>query len=209
MIARILSVGLTGGIASGKSIVTGELGRHGAIIIDADEIVHKLLRPEGAAFAPVVERFGREVLDRAGEIDRRILGRRVFGDPRDRWALNGIVHPLVLQEEERLHQEIRLLGEDRIVVTDAALLIESGTHKRFDRLVVVWCSVEEQLRRLSERDGLGREESLLRIGSQMPAAEKVKVAHYTLETSGSEEHTREQARALLAKLQGDLEAKLG
>ena len=209
MIARILSVGLTGGIASGKSLVTRELGRLGAIIIDADEIVHKLMRPGGAAYAPVLERFGREILDQEGSIDRRVLGKRVFADPRDRWALNGIVHPLVLKEEERLHSEIRLLAEDRVVVTDAALLVESGTHKRFDRLVVVWCSVEEQLRRLATRDGMAREEAMLRIGAQMPAAEKVKLAHYTLETSGSVDHTREQARALFAKLQADLDAKLG
>jgi len=209
VIARILSVGLTGGIASGKSLVTRELGRLGAIIIDADEIVHKLMRPGGAAYAPVLERFGREILDQEGSIDRRVLGKRVFADPRDRWALNGIVHPLVLKEEERLHSEIRLLAEDRVVVTDAALLVESGTHKRFDRLVVVWCSVEEQLRRLATRDGMAREEAMLRIGAQMPAAEKVKLAHYTLETSGSVDHTREQARALFAKLQADLDAKLG
>jgi dephospho-CoA kinase len=209
VIARILSVGLTGGIASGKSLVTRELGRLGAIIIDADEIVHKLLRPGGAGFGPVLERFGREILDDEGRIDRRVLGKRVFADPRDRWALNGIVHPLVLKEEERLHSEIRLLAEDRVVVTDAALLVESGTHKRFDRLVVVWCSVEEQLRRLAARDGIGREEAMLRIVAQMPAAEKVKLAHYTIETSGSEDDTRAQARALFAKLQSDLEAKLG
>jgi dephospho-CoA kinase len=208
VIARILSVGLTGGIASGKSIVTRELGRLGAIIIDADEIVHKLLGPGGAAFGPVLERFGREILDDEGRIDRRVLGKRVFADPRDRWALNGIVHPLVLKEEERLHSEIRLLAEDRVVVTDAALLVESGTHKRFDRLVVVWCSVEEQLRRLATRDGIGREAAMLRIGTQMPAAEKVKLAHYTIETTGSEDDTRAQARALFAKLQADLEAKL-
>lgn len=209
MIARILSVGVTGGIASGKSLVTRELGLLGAIIIDADEIVHKLLRPGGAAYAPVLERFGREILDGEGSIDRRVLGQRVFADPRDRWALNGIVHPLVLKEEERLHQEIRLFAEDRVVVTDAALLVESGTHKRFDRLVVVWCSVEEQLRRLAARDGIGREEALLRIGAQMPAAEKVKLAHYTIETTGREDDTREQARALFTKLRADLEAKLG
>jgi dephospho-CoA kinase len=209
VIARILAVGLTGGIACGKSVVTAELGRLGAIILDADEIAHKLMRPGGAAYAPVVERFGRGILDPHGLIDRRALGRLVYADPRERWALNGIVHPLVIREEERLHQEIRLLGQDRIVVTDAALLIEAGAHKRFDKLVVVHCPQEEQIRRLGERDGLGRDEALLRIQAQMPVAEKVKLADYAIDAGGTEDDTRARARDLFAKLQADLDRKVG
>lgn len=209
MLARVLKVGLTGGIACGKSVVTRALGELGAIILDADEIVHKLMEPGGAAYAPVVQRFGREILGPGGRIDRKILGPRVFADPRERWALNGIVHPLVIQEEERLHQEVRLLGQDRVVVTDAALLFEAGTHKRFDRIVVVHCSREEQLRRLEQRDGLGREAALSRVEAQMPLEEKVKLAHYTIEAAGSEEDTRRRARELFAKLLDDLERKVG
>lgn len=205
MLARILKVGLTGGIACGKSVVTGELGGLGAIVLNADTIAHKLMEPGGAAYEPVVQRFGREILDARGQVDRRVLGARVFADPRERWALNGIVHPLVIQEEERLHQEIRLLGEDRLVVTDAALLFEAGAHQRFDRLVVVYCSRDEQLRRLQERDGLGRDEATLRIEAQMPVEQKVKLAHYTIETSGTEEDTRRKARELFDRLRADLE----
>lgn len=208
MIARTLAVGLTGGIACGKSVVTRELARLGAIVLDADEIAHKLMQPGGPAYGPVVERFGREILGPRGAIDRAVLGRRVFADPRERWALNGIVHPLVVQEEERLHQEIRLLGDDRIVVTDAALLIEAGTHKRFDKLVVVHCSREEQIRRLGHRDGLGRDEALLRIEAQMPVEEKVRLADYAIETLGTEDDTRQQAAELFRALQADLERKL-
>ena len=209
MIARILAVGLTGGIASGKSVVTRELGRLGAIILDADEIAHKLMEPGGPAFEPIVERFGQEVLDDRRCVDRRALGVRVFADPRERWALNGILHPMVIQEEERLHQEIRLLGQDRMVITDAALLIEAGTHKRFDRLVVVHCSLQEQLRRLKERDGLPPEVAMLRIEAQMPMAKKAALANYTIETIGTEDDTRGKARELYATLQKDLEAKIG
>ena len=208
MIARTLSVGLTGGIACGKSVVTRELGRLGAIVLDADEIAHKLMRPGAPAFAPVVEKFGREILGAEGLIDRAALGRRVFADPRDRWALNGIIHPLVMEEEERLHQEIRLLGEDRIVVTDAALLIEAGTHKRFDKLVVIHCPQDQQLQRLEKRDGLSANDALLRIQAQMPTEEKVRLADYTIETTGTEEQTRKEAAALFRALQADLQAKL-
>lgn len=204
MIPRILSVGLTGGIACGKSLVTCELGRLGAIILDADEMVHKLLGPGGAACQPVVERFGEDILDSRGRIDRALLGRRVFADPRERWALNGIVHPLVMQEEERLLREIQLLGEDQLVITDAALIVESGAHKRFDRLVVVFCSPENQLQRLMERDQLPQHQALSRIQSQMTAEEKIALADYTVETDGSEKETLDQARQLYRKLQGDM-----
>ena len=208
MIARILAVGLTGGIACGKSVVTSEFGRMGAIILDADEIAHKLMQPGGAAYDPVLERFGQEILDARGLIDRVALGRRVFADPRDRWALNSIVHPLVIKEEERLHEEIRLLGEDRIVVTDAALLIEAGTHKHFDKLVVVYCAEEEQLRRLKQRDGLDADQAMQRIQAQMPLEEKVNLADYTIEATGTGEETRRKAAELFRKLQTDLERKL-
>jgi dephospho-CoA kinase len=208
MVPRILSVGLTGGIACGKSVVTRELGRLGAIILDADEIAHKLMEPGGAAHGLVVERFGEAILDERGSIDRRALGARVFADPRDRWALNSIVHPLVLREEERLLREIRLLGEHRVVITDAALIFETGGHKRFDRLVVVHCPPEVQLQRLMDRDGLSRDEALLRIQTQIPVEEKVKLADYTVETSGTEEDTRQRTRDLYRKLQADQDEKI-
>jgi dephospho-CoA kinase len=209
MIPRILSVGLTGGIACGKSVITRELGNLGAIILDADEMVHKLLEPGGAAFQPVVDRFGTEILDERGRIDRARLGKRIFADPRERWALNGIVHPLVMQEEERLLREIQLLGNDQLVVTDAALIVETGSHKRFDRLVVVYCSPETQLQRLMQRDGMSREEALARIQAQMPAEEKIPLADYTVQTDGTEEETVQRARELFGQLQKDLLASGG
>lgn len=204
MIPRILSVGLTGGIACGKSIVTREFGRLGVIILDADEMVHKLLEPGGEAFQPVVERFGDQIVNDRGRIDRAALGKRVFADPRDRWALNGIVHPLVMREEERLLREIQLLGDTQVVITDAALIIETGEHKRFDCLVVVHCSDEQQLERLMDRDHLERDEALQRIHAQMPVDEKVALADYEIDTSGSEEETISQTRALFATLQARL-----
>jgi dephospho-CoA kinase len=204
MIPRILSVGLTGGIACGKSVVTRELANLGAIILDADEMVHKLLEPGGAGFEPVVERFGREILDERGRIDRAALGRRVFADPRERWALNGIVHPLVMEEEERLLREIQLLGNDQLVITDAALIVETGAHKRFDRLVVVYCAPETQLERLMQRDRMSRDDALARIQSQMSAEEKIPLADYTVPTDGTEAETLERTRELFGQLQKDM-----
>ncbi len=204
MIARVLSVGLTGGIACGKSIVTRELGRLGAIILDADEMVHKLLQPGGAAFQPVVDRFGDRILDARGRIDRAVLGERVFADPRERWALNGIIHPLVMREEERLLREIQLLGDTQVVITDAALIVETGQHKRFDCLVVVHCADKQQLERLMKRDHLERAEALQRIRAQMPVKEKLALADYDIDTSGTKEDTLTQTRALYKTLQARL-----
>ena len=109
-----------------------------------------------------------------------------------------------MQEEERLLREIQLLGEDRVVITDAALIVESGAHKRFDRLVVVYCSPEQQLLRLMERGQLNRDEALQRIQSQMPAEEKIALADYTVETGGTEEETREKTRELFRRLRADM-----
>jgi dephospho-CoA kinase len=195
----VLRVGLTGGIASGKSHVLGRLREAGCHTLDLDAVAHEVMGPGGPAYEPVVETFGREVLDASGRIDRKRLGARVFADPAARARLNALVHPRVRDEEAR---RVARVGSapGAVFVTDAALLVEAGLHLRFDRLVVVHCNEEEQLRRLTRRDGLGVEAARARILAQMPVAEKRGFAHLTVDTSGLPEDTDRAAAALAEAL---------
>jgi dephospho-CoA kinase len=194
-VGRVLRVGLTGGIASGKSHVLGRLREAGCRTLDLDAVAHEVMAPGGPAHAPVVLAFGRDVLDALGRIDRKRLGARVFADAAARARLNSIVHPCVRAEEGR---RIAALGGEpgTVFVTDAALLVEAGLHLRFDRLVVVHCSEEEQLRRLARRDGLSDEAARARIRAQMPVAEKRAFAHLLVDTSERPEDTDRASIAL-------------
>ncbi len=194
----MLRVGLTGGIACGKSRVLRRLEANGCAALDLDSIAHELMAPAGEAYAPVVAAFGRGVLSHDGAIDRKALGALVFADPERRERLNAIVHPLVRREERR---RAAALGEAAgVVVTDAALLVEAGIHLRFDRLVVVHCAPDEQLRRLMARDSIARQEAEARIGAQMPLALKRRFAHLEIDTSGRLEETDAAADALAERL---------
>jgi len=147
-------VGLTGGIASGKSNVAGVFVELGAFVVDADHLAHRLMRPGEPAFDEIVERFGRRIVDDRGEIDRQRLGRLVFGDAQARAALNGIMHPRVRAEAERQFAEAAAAGRARVAVFDAALLVETGAFRDFDRLIVLRCARETQIERLIQRGGL-------------------------------------------------------
>jgi dephospho-CoA kinase len=196
-----LRIGLTGGIACGKSQVLSRLARAGLHTLDLDEVAHEVMAPGGAAYADVVAAFGSEILDVASAIDRKALGALVFRDEGARQRLNGIVHPRVWAEEAR--RVLLWSGEaGSAVVTDAALLVESGLHLRFDRLVVVHCSPEVQLRRLMARDGIDEEAARSRLRAQMPIDEKRLFGHYALETAGSLEETWALADALAREIEG-------
>jgi dephospho-CoA kinase len=195
----MLRVGLTGGIACGKSRVLRRLGEHGLATLDLDSVSHQLLEPEGAAYAPVVAAFGEGILGRDRRVDRKALGARVFGNEAARERLNAIVHPKVRDEEARRAAAHAASG-GTVFVTDAALLVETGVHLRFDRLVVVHCPPEEQLRRLMTRDGISREAARARVGAQMPIAEKRGFGHWQLETSGPLSATDRKADALAGEL---------
>src|SRR3990172_1820089 len=143
----VLLVGLTGGIACGKSHATKVLAELGAHILDADLIAHELVRSGHPAYAEIVERFGREILDTDGEIDRKRLGKIIFADPAARQSLNAIVHPRVIEEEARRSAGIVSQVGSCLLIVDAALMIEVGYHKRFEKLVVVHCRPEVQLHR--------------------------------------------------------------
>jgi dephospho-CoA kinase len=199
----MLIVGLTGGIASGKSLVTRVLRDLGAHIIDADKIVHELLTPGQDACREVVGHFGNEIQLPDGSIDRRKLGDIIFNHPEERSWLNQCIHPRVF---EAYNHQIRHLSErqpDAIVIMDAALLIETGYHKHMDRLIVVYADQKAQMKRLMERDRFTLEQAMARISSQMPLSEKRKYADFVIENTGTREATEQQAREVFAKLKAE------
>jgi dephospho-CoA kinase len=188
-------IGLTGGIASGKSTVSAFLRELGAPIIDADEISRALTAQNGPALPRIAARFGAELIDQQGRLDRRALSLRVFGDEEERQALNAILHPMVQAEMQRQIEELRLKGA-RIAVLDVPLLFESGMEGMAERTWLVACPMETQLSRLMARDRLSREEALLRIKSQMPLDEKKKRADLLIDSSRSLCEMREEIQRL-------------
>ncbi|HMO80858.1 MAG TPA: dephospho-CoA kinase [Pyrinomonadaceae bacterium] len=179
----MIKAGLTGSIAVGKTFVCDVLRELGCHIIDADVISRDVVGPETDGLKQIVREFGPLVLKEDGELDRGKLGEIVFADPAKRQLLNSIVHPLVIEEQNRLIRALEEEYPDGIVVVDAALMIESGGYKRFDKLIVVFCDPELQLRRLMERNGLSEAEARQRIDSQMPHEEKKRFATHLIDTS--------------------------
>ena len=195
----MLVVGLTGGICSGKSTVAAMFGRLGAVVIDADRVAHELQAPGQPLFEAIVSAFGREVVGEDGRIDRRRLGAMVFADPDARGRLEEILHPAIVEECERRILQARAWGA-AVCVLDAALLIESGRQGRFDIMVLVEASEAVQLDRLMVRMGLGREEAMQRIRSQMPIEEKRCHATFVIENGGPLEETERQVRSVWERL---------
>lgn len=196
----MLKVGLTGSIAVGKSFVLSVLKDLGCHVIDADALARAVVGPDTPGLRSVVQAFGEQILNANGELDRAKLGAIVFADETKRHQLNSILHPSIIAAQDR---ELRALEEQDpggIAVVDAALMIESGGYRRFDRLIVVHCSPEIQLQRLMKRDGLSREDAEKRISSQMPPCEKKKYADYLIDTSGSFETTRKQVEGVFGDL---------
>ncbi len=192
----MLRVGLTGGIAVGKSYVSALLRELGCHVFDADDIARAVVQPGMPALNDIVAAFGPDVLAADGTLDRAKLGRLVFADAEARSRLNAIVHPRVHAEQDRLLREVEARDPHGIAVVDAALLIESGGYRRFDVVVVVWCRPEIQLARLMARNGLSREEASQRIAAQMPSEEKRRYADFEIDTSEGFEPTRQQVLAL-------------
>ena len=181
-------VGLTGSIASGKSTVARRLKDRGIPVIDLDKVGHEVLRRRHEAFEPVVAEFGDSILGPDGEIDRKKLGQVVFQDSSARERLNAIMHPKIRDEEAR---RVQAMADDGVkaVVTEAALLIETGQKERFDFFVVVGCDPETQKTRLMKRDGSTAEEARRRIEAQLSFEEKKAKADWVIDTSGEKEST--------------------
>lgn len=201
----MLIVGLTGGIASGKSLVAKVFHDLGAHIIDADKIVHELLETGQQAWKEVVEYFGPEIVFPDGTINRRKLGEIVFNDAEKRAWLNQCLHPKVFAVYTARVKRLGARALHAIIVLDAALLIETGYHKKMDRTVVVYADQEQQMERLTNRDRFSREQALVRIRSQMPLSEKRRQADYVIENTGTREETEQQAREIFQKLRQEAE----
>jgi len=196
----VLRVGLTGGFATGKSFVGRALADLGCYLIDADKLGHEVMMPGGEAYDAIVQEFGPTVLDDEGCIVRRKLGDIVFNNRERLEKLNGLVHPPVIEREERRMAEIAQADPDAIVLVEAAILVETGRYRYFDRLIVVTCAAEQQMERALERGSYSKEEILARLSRQLPLAEKLRVADYVIDTSGSKEATLEQVRKVYGAL---------
>jgi len=195
----MLRLGLTGGIASGKSAVAAMLRETGFAVLDADSLAHKLIEPGQAAYAGVIQEFGTSITDAAGRIDRSKLGAIVFADRVMLDRLNAIVHPRVAEVILSQFEVWRRSGIGDAVFVEAALLVESGIHQKLDGLVVVWCTPEQQVERLLAR-GLSETEARRRIAAQLPVEEKLRLATEKIDCSGTLEETRRQVEALAGKL---------
>ena len=204
---KFLLVGLTGGIATGKSTVSNMLRGLGAEIIDADQLARQVVEPGQPAWREIVEKFGRDVVNSDGTLDRKKLGAIVFANPEQRKRLEAITHPAIRARVKARVDELAARGFAGIVFYDAAILIEALGHQDMDRIVVVMTDEPTQVARLRGRDGADEAEGRRKIASQMPLAEKAKLADYVIDNSGDREATAEQVRRVFATLMGELAAR--
>jgi len=209
----MLKVGLTGGIAVGKSVVGGMFVALGAHLVQADHIAHSLMEPGEPVYNEVVRHFGREILNADGSINRSKLAGVAFGPPgtgkpTSRIAdLNRIVHPAVIHSQEEWMDAVSRQNPHGVAIVEAALLIEAGAAKRFDRLIVVTCGIEQRAERFARRQKVdldaARAEVARRMAAQLPDEEKIKAAHYVIDNSGSLEQTRDQVQQIWQKLRAN------
>ena len=196
----MLRVGLTGSIGVGKSFVTSVFEELGAHVLDADQTAREVVQPGTPGLQAVTEAFGNEVLNPDGTLNRKQLAAVVFGDETQRQRLNHILHPFIIARQDEILNEWEAGDPHGVGIVDAALMIESGGYRRFDKLIVVHCRPEVQLERLMLRDKLTRDEAQRRIASQMPQEEKQKFGDYLIDTSDGFELTREQVKRVYANL---------
>ncbi len=184
----------------GKTHVANLLRELGCLVVDADQTARDVVAPDSEGLQRVVAEFGKEVLRPDGTLDRATLGAIVFADEAKRKQLNSILHPLIIAAQDELLRGWERDHPEGIGVVDAALMIESGGYRRFDKIVVVHCEPEQQVKRLMTRNHLAREEALARIRAQMPQAEKMRYADFLIDTSGDYEATRARTRAVYEEL---------
>lgn len=203
----ILRVALTGGIATGKSVVAMVLADHNCYIHSADQVTRDLIKPGRPAWSWIVDHFGARILNPDRTVNRQLLGKIVFSSETERRFLNRVLHPLVLHKKKQAVRRLERLGTHKIFISEAALTIESGFAPFFDKVVVVHCPERAQVERLMRRDGITRREACKKIRSQMRAAEKIKHADYLIDTSGTPAETAAQAERLYRSLLADYRKK--
>ncbi len=203
----MLKVGLTGSIAVGKSFVLGVLAELGCRVLNADVTAREVVAPESPGLQAAVDAFGTEILLPDGGLDRARLGSLIFADEQKRLRLNSILHPFINARQDEQMRKWESEDPKGIAVIDAALMIESGGYRRFDKLIVVHCRPEVQLQRLMSRDGLDREQAEQRIKAQMPQEEKKKFADFLIDTSDGFESAQEQTEAVYQQLREPDEAQ--
>ena len=196
----MILVGLTGGIASGKSLVSKLLKELGAYIIDADEIAHEVIQPGEPAYQEILPQFGKEILNEDGTIDRSKLGRLVFSDPVKRTLLEGIVHPRVFAIEEARRRQAVQQDPEAVIIFDAPLLIETRAYELMDKVIVVYANSRTQLKRLMERDHLEYDEAKRRIAAQLPIADKRQHADYIINSGDPPNDVAKQTAAIYHEL---------
>jgi len=200
----LLKVGLTGGIASGKSVVGEMFAAVGVHVIQADVIAHRLMQPGESVYKQVVEHFGSGILNPDRVINRAKLAEAVFGDSPRVEELNRIVHPAVVAEQDRWMEEVGRADAHAIAMVEAALILEAGAEDRFDCLVVVTCRPEQRAKRWAQRlhldEETARREVTRRMAAQLPDEEKIKAADYVIDNSGSLDQTERQVREVFAQL---------
>lgn len=199
----MLRVGLTGGLASGKSFVGRVLEDLGCLLIRNDDIGHDVLQPGGEAYSGVLREFGTGILGEEGSIDRRKLAAIVFHDPAKLQKLNAVVHPPVRARTRQLLDEYERTHPDGVAIVEAAIMIETGSYRDYGKLIVAVCSREQEIERAMARDGSTREEVLERLDRQMPLEDKVKYADFVIDTSGSKDDTRAQVNDVYRSLKNE------
>ena len=196
----MLRIGLTGSIGVGKSFVARVLAELGCHVLDADQVARAVVAPGSAGLSAVVVAFGEGVLQKDGTLDRQQLSSLIFADQSKRQLINSILHPYIIALQDEQLREWEALDSEGIAVVDAALMIESGGFKRFDKLIVVHCRPEVQIGRLMARNNLTREEAQKRIDAQMPQEAKQKFADYLIDTSEGFESTRKRTGEVYEEL---------
>ena len=203
----ILTVALTGGIATGKSVVAKILAEGGCYVQSADRVAHDLIKPGRPAWKQIVSHFGTHILNPDETVNRPLLGKIIFSSEAARLFLNRLLHPLVQRRRSQVVRRLEREGTHKIFVSEAALTVESGFAPSFDRIVVVYCPRRIQVDRLMKRDSISRREAWTRIRSQMPVEEKIKFADYLIDTSGRLAETVDQVRRLHRSLLADFRNK--
>lgn len=193
-------IGLTGGIATGKSTVSAILENAGAVIIDADRIARMVVKKNMPAYRQILDKFGKSILLPDGAIDRTALGNLIFNDPQKKQLLNTIVHPYVRKETDRQLKHLEKNNPDALVILDIPLLFEAGMGSDLSEVIVVYAPEHIQIKRLMKRDHISHADAMARVRSQMPIEEKKKLATMVIDNSGTREHTRKQTLEIFQRL---------